>query len=177
MTPRFALKAATDDLHAELDGRLSRLNLANEDDYRRFLRFHGRTVPSVEENLADGGLDELIPGWSGWRRTPAIMADLAALGEPVPALSGLPKNNSRAELLGTAYVLEGSRLGGRILRKRVGNQLPVSFLDQTGSNEAWPALIAVLDRSLYSESLLKDAKAAARRCFTLFLDVAREARL
>ena len=174
MTPRFALKAGTDDLHDELDGRLSRLDLGNEGDYRRFLRFHGRIVPSVEDSLAAGGIEDLLPGWIGWRRTSSIVADLAALGEPMPDPVPTPKNNSKAELLGTAYVLEGSRLGGRILRKRVGNQLPVSFLAHTGGKEAWPALIAVLDRNLYSQPLIDEAKTAARRSFDLFLSVARE---
>jgi heme oxygenase len=57
------------------------------------------------------------------RRTPALLADLAALGcaPPAPApirLSGFPA------ALGALYVLEGSALGGKILAAALERQLP-----------------------------------------------------
>lgn len=174
MTTRFALKAATDDVHRELDDRLSRLDLSEPADYRRFLRIHARAVPPVEAELAKAGLDALVSGWCKGRRGPAIKSDLAALGDEMPPPAELPPIAGVGELLGTAYVLEGSRLGGRVLRHRVGEGLPSSFLSEPETNP-WPALIAVMDRQLYSDSLVGEAKSAARRCFTLFLDVASEA--
>lgn len=175
MTARFALKAATDDIHRELDERLSTLDLAAESDYRRFLDFHARTVPAVETSLASGGLGDMVEGWCEARRSDAIAADLAALGNPMPKPVEAPALGGVGDLLGAAYVLEGSRLGGRVLERRVGRDLPKAFLKGDGSLGPWPALIAVMDRLLYSDSLLDEAKIAARRCFTLFLTVAHEA--
>ena len=175
MTARFALKAATDDIHRELDERLSTLDLTAEGDYRRFLDFHARTVPAVEASLAVGGLGDMVEGWYAGRRSDAIAADLAALGEPMPKPVEPPAFAGVGDLLGAAYVLEGSRLGGRVLERRVGPGLPKAFLKGDGSLGPWPALIAVMDRLLYSDSLVSEAKTAARRCFTLFLTVAHEA--
>jgi heme oxygenase len=171
---RFQLKAATDDLHDELDRTMSRLDLARADDYRRFLIFHGRTVPAVESALDAHGLGKVLDGWPLSRRTNAIAADLSALGEPMPPPAPAPAIDGVGALLGTAYVLEGSRLGGQVLVERVGGGLPVEFL---GSADAgvWARLVAALDHCLYSDPLIGEAKDAARRCFTLFLNVAREA--
>jgi heme oxygenase len=170
---RLALKAATDDVHRELDERLSRLDLACSADYRRFLAFHARTVPPFEEALAAAGASRLIDDWDSGRRAEAIETDLAALGEPMPKPVAVAPIRGLAELLGTAYVIEGSRLGGKVLRRRVGTGLPASFLGHS-RHTPWPAVVAALDRLLYSDQLLAEAQATARRCFGLFLSTARE---
>lgn len=175
MTTRFALKAATEDIHRELDERLSGLDLGKAEDYRRFLLFQARSVPSVEQALARAGLGDLVEGWCASRRSTAIEADLEALGSPFPAPAPAPPIEGTAQLLGTAYVLEGSRLGSRVLRRRVAAGLPVSSLEDDGSLGAWPALVVLLDRLLDSDRLLDDAKDAARRSFSWFLGLAREA--
>jgi heme oxygenase len=175
MTTRFELKAATDDIHRELDQKLSRLNLGKTEDYRRFLGFQARTVPSLEAALASGGLGCLVEGWSDTRRSADIEADLAALGEAMPPAAPVPAIDGTAEILGAAYVLEGSRLGGRLLRQRVAEGLPARFLSGDGSLSPWPALLAVLERFLHSEDLLGEAKSAARRSFAWFVQVADEA--
>ena len=168
------MKAATDEIHRELDTTLSRLDLAEPSDYRRFLQFHGRTVPAVEGALASGGLGELVDGWCAARRSGAIESDLLLMGEAMPEAVSAPAICGTADLLGTAYVLEGSRLGGRVLRKRVKTGLPTRFLDDHNGSGAWPKIVAALDQRLHSDVLLGEAKEAARRCFALFLNVARE---
>lgn len=175
MTARFALKAATDDAHRALDDRLSRLDLANRSDYRRFLLFQGRAVPPLEGALAAAGLDALVDGWSACRRTDALASDLKALGDAVPQPAQAPSISGTGDLLGMAYVVEGSRLGGRVLAQQVGAGFPSAFLTADPLYGTWPSLIAVLERGLYSDALLGEAKDAARRCFALFMDVADEA--
>jgi heme oxygenase len=177
MKVRFALRAGTEDVHQQLDHTLSRLDLGNASDYARFLNFHARTVPALEGALESAGLGELLDGWRQSRRSPAIVADLAALGQQAPAPAKFPKVAGTAPVLGTAYVLEGSRLGGRVLRDQVGAGLPATFLDDGHGLGAWPGLITLLDRLLCSESLIAEAKDAARRCFSWFLVEAREARI
>jgi heme oxygenase len=117
----------------------------------------------------------MVAGWSNARRTPAIESDLAAMGESMPSPATAPEIAGVGDLLGTAYVLEGSRLGGRVLRQKVPDGLPVSFLSRSEESDPWLTVVAALDRLLYSDSLLGEAKDAARRCFALFLNVAKEA--
>jgi len=173
---RFALKAATDDLHRDLDHRLSRLDLSRAEDYRRFLSFHARTVPPIECNLATAGLDGLLDGWSEGRSLAAITADMEALGEPLPPPARAPVVEGIGAVLGFAYVLEGSRLGARVLRRRVGNGMPLNYLTDSDAGR-WPRMLAALDQHLSTEERLGEAQHAARECFTLFVDVAREAGL
>lgn len=177
MSKRFALKAATDDFHRRLDERLSALNLGEADDYRRFLAFQARVVPPLENALADGGLGNLIAGWCQGRRAGAIQSDLAELGETMPDPADVPPIRSTAEMIGTAYVLEGSRLGGRYLQRQVGDGLPRSFLCETGEKDLWPEVVEAIDSHLYSDADIGEAKDAARRCFALYLNVAGEAGL
>ena len=175
MSVRFALKSATDPLHEELDAALSRLNLSNPTDYARFLKFHARTVPAIEQELAHSGLGEMVEGWSDARRASSIEHDLAELGEAMPTPASAPPIEGKAATLGTAYVLEGSRLGGQILQRQVGEGLPAHFLKHPSGVAPWKHLIAVLDRHLYSDELVGEAKVAARRCFAWFLQESREA--
>ena len=175
MSIRFALKSATDPLHEELDAALSRLNLGDRADYARFLKFHARTVPVIEEELAAGGLGQMVDGWSDARRAGAVERDLAELGEVMPEQASPPAIEGQAAVLGAAYVLEGSRLGGQVLQRRVGDGLPAHFLNHPSGVAPWRGLIAVLDRHLYSDELIGDAKDAARRCFAWFLHESREA--
>lgn len=176
MTNRFALKAATDDVHRELDDRLSALDLATDEGYRRFLGFQARTVPAIEGALAAAGLSELVLGWDEGRRSDALQSDFSALGQSMPAPAAAPSITSTAEALGAAYVLEGSRLGGRVLRGRVGKHLPARFLGESGHNP-WPRVVAALDRHLRSDADVDAARRAARRTFGFFLDAAKEAGL
>jgi len=174
MTMRFALKAATDDIHRELDDRLSRLDLGRVEDYRRFLEFQARTVPAVEGALACAGLGDFVEGWTESHRGTAIRDDLETLGNPMPPPAQPPIIAGTAELLGTAYVLEGSRLGGRVLRRQVAEGLPASFLGDDGSLGPWPQLLAAIEQNIHSDALLTEAKHAARRSFAWFLQVAHE---
>ena len=174
MSKRFALKAATEDIHQELDDTLSRFDLADTADYARFLGIHARAVPPIEAALDRGGVAALVEGWRPMR-SEAIAADLKALGQPMPAPADPPSASGPGALLGMAYVLEGSRLGGQLLRRQVGAGLPVKYLAGARDTRPWACVVAALDRHLYSDTNLGEAKAAARRCFALFLDAAREA--
>jgi heme oxygenase (biliverdin-IX-beta and delta-forming) len=175
MSIRFALKSATDPLHEELDAALSRLNLGDRADYARFLKFNARTVPVIEAELAAGGIGEMVEGWNDARRSTAIERDLAELGEAMPEPAPAPPIEGPAALLGTAYVLEGSRLGGQVLQRRIGEGLPAHFLNHPSGVGPWKGLIAVLESHLYSDALIGEAKDAARRCFAWFLHESREA--
>jgi heme oxygenase len=118
-------------------------------------RFHAVFAP-VEECLA------AFDDWPEWGidlaahvRTPALRADLAALGFDHAALPRLvlPPMADFAAALGGLYVLEGSSLGGKVilrsLEARLGSRLAgaAAFFGGAGRQGAlaWPAFKARLD--------------------------------
>ena len=176
MTNRFALKQATHDFHQDLDSRISRLDLSRDEDYRAFLKLHARAVPPIECGLAHAGLSHWVAGWNKDGRSLHIAADLAAVGESMPRSSPAPEFDSIGAMLGAAYVLEGSRLGARVLRRQVGDGLPTDYLNDR-SLDRWPEVAAAIEKHLNTDGRVSDAKDAARFCFGIFLDAAREAGL
>jgi len=110
-------------------------------------------------------LEAAIGGFAGWaelgidlaarRRTPALLADLAALGHRAPAAAPV-KLPGFAAALGALYVLEGSALGGKILAAAFERQLPAvagatRFFGGDGARtgDMWREFKAALD--LYGE--------------------------
>ena len=172
MNPRFALKKATDDVHGELDGLLSKLDLSDPADYAKFLSIQARVLPALECALDRFGMAAIVADWGEHRRASLLRDDLEALGERMPEPLEIPPMDSAAKALGAAYVMEGSRLGGQMLVKSVGPGMPNSFLFPNGHKGAWPALVAALNDNLGSAPLLDEAKDAAARTFGLFLEAA-----
>lgn len=147
------LRAETRAAHEALEADLDIFHHLASDAGRRRLarRFHGLHA-GAEAVLAPWlaalpGLD-----YEARRRRPALDRDLAHFGEPSPTPCPLADPASRAEALGLFYVLEGSTLGGQVIRKRLlagGQTLDgVSFLDPYGADTGsrWKAFLAVLDR-------------------------------
>ncbi len=107
-------------------------------------------------------LEHAIGGFAGWaelgidlaarRRTPALLADLAALGCAPPAPAAI-RLSGFAAALGALYVLEGSALGGKILAAAFERQLGPSIAGATGffggrgvaAGEMWREFKAGLD--------------------------------
>jgi heme oxygenase len=176
MTLRQTLRTRTDDLHEELDALLGRFDLGRRSEYREFLTIHARVLPAVEQALEQAGIATILPDWEAHRRAPLLERDLAALGESLPEPITVSPASGIPELLGTAYVVEGSRLGSRFLAKRVGKAMPAEYLHAAGQQRAWPALLSALDDAELAPAQVDRAVAAARGCFTLFLRAAQEVR-
>lgn len=70
-------------------------------------------------------------------------------------------------MLGGLYVLEGSRLGGTLLRKSVARGLPTRFLAKVDP-AAWRALLLLLDTELNTDRRRGVAIEAAKEVFDLF---------
>lgn len=171
MSAHAALRAATREAHDRVDARYSSLNLSDRDDYATFLALHAAAFIPAEEALTRAGAADFIPDWTGMRRADALMADLADLGliatpsdRPI-AYDGTPA------ILGGAYVLEGSRLGGAMLRRQVGDGLPRRFLDSVQPPGRWRAFVADIDRILYDVASTDRAIASAVMTFALFEQV------
>ena len=167
MSARFALRAATSEAHERLDARFSRFDLAHPSDYQAFLLAQAGAFLPVEAALDATGAERIVPDWPQRRRAKALLADLAALGLVTPAPVAVPALNGEAAVLGAAYVLEGSRLGGAMLQRQVPDSLPKAFLC-AGNPKLWRAFVTDLDQRLSSPTDIAAAAAAASSVFEAF---------
>ena len=173
MSFRMDLRSATSDDHERLDAAFGRFDLADRDDYRAFLRAHGRALLPIEQALAGSGVVD-----AGWhRRGPLLIADLAALDDAPPPAPPLPPADD-ARLWGMRYVVEGSRLGGALLARQVGGDLPRDYLGAQHGKGEWRDFLDALEEAgdTGGETWRADALAGARDAFALFAQsVAEEA--
>lgn len=168
MNARQSLRAATADDHARVDRLFGALDLADRGDYGRFLRAQAEAHLAVEAELDRRGVQNLVADWSERRRGDALRADLRALGVEVPEPAQSPSLDSEAAILGALYVLEGSRLGGAYLRRKLTPDMPQSFLAAPQPPRSWPKLLETLDEYLYGSVRIGAATGAARAVFALF---------
>jgi heme oxygenase len=167
LSARFVLREATTQWHARVDAVFSQADLVKRAGYGQFLRAQAAAFLPVECALDLGEIDQIIDDWPGRRRAHLICDDLAALDLAVPPLEPMPLLTGAAAMLGAAYVLEGSRLGGALLRTSVPAAFPQAFLS-AGSTTAWRNFIAALDAALVTKRELEAASAAACDTFALF---------
>lgn len=164
---RQALRAATAEAHDRVDRAFSAFDLTTREGYTHFLLAQAEAFLPVEAAIDDAGPLDFVPDWPARRRTDALLADLAALRTVPPAMDIRHLFRSREEILGAIYVLEGSRLGGRMLARSVPVDLPRAFIGTTEMG-LWRNLIELLDKLLISDNQLKTASDAACRVFALF---------
>ncbi len=166
---REALREATHAAHDRLDALVASLNLKNRSDYQRFLALHACVLPTLERQLFAKNIARLVPGWPQHRREAALLADCAELGCTLPEAIEVPLGEDEAALLGAAYVLEGSRLGGQFLARDASPDLPHRFLRPEGGAAPFPEVIAALERFLYSFDHRKRAIDSAEAVFDAYM--------
>lgn len=168
MTARASLRAATSEAHERVDHLFSSLDLGRIEDYRLFLLAQAAAYLPIETALDEAGAAALLDDWPGRRRGNLLLSDLNALRakapEPIPA----PLLTSQAAMLGAIYVLEGSRLGGALLKQQIPAEAPRLFLSAPQQAGSWRKLLDNLDRFLYRPELLDAAIDAARDVFQRF---------
>lgn len=170
MTLRNALRAGTAEYHNVVDDLFGRFDLSDRQDYGAFLTGHARVLPAVEQALEDGGIAGLLPDWPERRRTEMLRSDLASLGLQIPpALAFGPLQGDDA-LWGAVYVLEGSKLGGAMLAKRVPAELPATYLSHQGPKGSMKTFMDKLAETQASNE--DQAIAAARSVFAAFRSAA-----
>jgi heme oxygenase len=127
---------------------------------------------SLEADLDRAAEGVLPPDWPARRRTDAILADLAALGRPLPPASASPQPPAQAEAAGLLYVLEGSRLGGQLLLRRALASSDARVRDNTRflrhgeGQRLWPSFAAWLAARPPAEA--GGAVVGALRAFSVF---------
>lgn len=163
MSALAALRSATAADHEAVDAAFGGFDLADGAAYGRFLTAHARALPAVEAALATiGGLPPIRP------RTPLLAADLAALKLAMPAPLPLAAPDDLAGAFGMAYVIEGSRLGGGMLSKRVAPWMPRAYLAATHLPGEWRAFGQALDAAAGDEAWTAHAIASAKAVFALY---------
>jgi heme oxygenase len=157
------LRAATAADHDAVDSAFGETDFGDHAAYGRFLTAHALALPAVEAALE--GFTALPPRRL---RAPLIESDLRALGVDMPSPLPISAPETTAAAFGTAYVIEGSRLGGGMLAKRVGADLPTAYLSETHLPGEWRGFLAALDRSAEGDSWIAEMIAAARATFDLY---------
>jgi heme oxygenase len=168
MRARAALRAGTAAEHERVDRLFGSLDLARAHDYRLFLLTQAAAFLPVEAALDAAGAEALVPDWPARRRGALLRQDLAALAAPLPAPEPAPALTGMPEILGALYVLEGSRLGGAMLKRGVAPGAPVAFLAAPQVSGTWRKLLETLDHHLYETGSIQSAVGAARRTFHCF---------
>lgn len=167
-----SLKAACAGLHAEVDALFSRFDLCDAEDYSRFLQAHATVVLPLEAALDRAGMARCLPDWSGRRRAALLSEDLLLLQQALPAPALLPDFTEAAQCWGAAYVLEGSKLGGAVLARRLPAGVPCGYLRAPATAPSWPVFLAALQAAV-PERALATLTASARATFTLFKEAAQ----
>jgi heme oxygenase len=167
VSARAALRSGTSEAHERVDALFSRYDLTQMHGYRAFLLAQAEASLPVEAALDAGGIEKLLPDWPGRRRATLLVADLADLGVS-PSAGEAPRLFEPAALLGAAYVLEGSRLGGALLKRGLPEAAPRRFLEAPQEPGAWRKLMALLDEFLYEPDIIATARCAAIDIFGLF---------
>lgn len=131
-----------------MDAAYGRFDLADADGYRAFLTAHARALPAAEARMAALPFARDLPP-----RTPLLAADLAALGQPMPAPLALDDGGvDEAAAWGILYVVEGSRLGGALLARDVPPDRPVAYLSAAHAPGQWRAIRAAVDAAAAGRS-------------------------
>lgn len=169
MKVREVLRQSTAAEHKRVDDLFSRFDLGRRDGYGRFLLAQAAVFLPAEEELDRLGAGTVVRDWPDRRRSDLLKADLDELSITVPEPFDLIRLfPDKASILGAIYVLEGSRLGGALLKRQVADGLPRQFLDARQSAGSWRTLLKLLDEFLIRPNDVEAAVAVARHTFACF---------
>lgn len=175
---RERLRDATAAAHRELDAQMSAFDLTVLAGYRRFLQASAGALLPLEAGLVEGGVARLFTDWPERARSAAIAADLDRLGGEARATVSVPPLTPSG-MIGTMYVLEGSRLGAKFLLKAIADAADprmaeaTAYLDHGAGKRLWQSFLA----KLASEHSCDEDEAieAARSAFAAFEQAADRA--
>lgn len=125
------LKDRTRTLHEEIERALDLdSRLESVERYANLLsRFYGYYVPLEFQLATVRGYESVGFDFFPRRKAPLLLEDLRALGHSadeiarIPLCGRLPGTDSLAQALGCLYVIEGSTLGGQVIRREVQRRL------------------------------------------------------
>ncbi len=176
---RMRLRTETAPAHRAIEEMLDlRRKLSDRDQVLRVLcSLRGFFAPA--EDALEGALGVAV--MAGRHRVPAIDADLRALDLDATAIRALPscpaagRSRSRAAALGTLYVLEGTRLGGRIIARALSREswVPTGFSrfwsDRADADGHWQSYLALLPDEREPDAVIDGARETFEALRTWFL--------
>lgn len=164
---RQALREATMADHQRVDDLFSHFTLDTPAGYGAFLKAHARALAPLEDVARPGS-----------PRLPMLAEDLAALGETLPPPLAMETQDGEAFRWGALYALEGSRLGGAMLERRVAPGLPRAYLSAVHGKGGWLAFQQSLDAAADGgdEDWVVGAIRGAEAAFALFAAAAASER-
>lgn len=180
VSARTRLREASAADHARVDQVYSRFDLGRIEGYTAFLQAQSACVAPIEAAITaaaeqPGMIGANLLDWPHRQRAALLEADLHELGARGAPAALAPAINGPDALLGCLYVLEGSRFGGAMLRRRLPDGAPSRFLGGQGQPGAWRQLVEALDRRLTTPRRLDAAIHASRAVFQCFENAGRKA--
>ncbi|WP_289296599.1 biliverdin-producing heme oxygenase [uncultured Reyranella sp.] len=172
---RQMLRSATATLHAEVDARFTGPFATDRSAYEAFLAALSRAVLPLERALERGGVERLLPDWTERRRADALRQDLCILGVAVPPVLDVSVTTDEARLFGRLYVLEGSRLGGKLLVRRAAEsddpqvRAATHYLGHGAESDFWRGFLQRLESSAAVKGSPQRTLLGAREAFGLFV--------
>lgn len=163
---RRALREATMASHERVDTLFADFAFDSPSDYAAFLSAHARALVPLEA-AAEPDASRLL----------LLAADLAGLGRAMPPPLSMPDLDGKAQgaafRWGLRYALEGSRLGGAMLARKVTPGMPLAYLSARHGKGDWAAFQVRLDAAAASDPVgedgfIADAVRGAQAAFDLF---------
>jgi heme oxygenase len=181
-----ALRDATASRHAELDGGMPLARpAATLDDYRAhlaLLRCWLVPIEAWQAGFTDGPQDvALLPLAPHLPQIEADLAHPALRGDAVPTrVAPWQGRDSAAYRWGVSYVIEGSRLGGAVLYRRLAERLaphPLRYLHADGVSPGprWQHFIRTLRAQLHDVDWIAEACQGACDAFDSLIALRRAA--
>ncbi len=153
------LSRGTADEHGKLDASLSALPLHTDAGTAAFIAAMAAAVPGVEAALSSAATGTPLAPWAARGRADTL--------PDAPAKS--VEIDSEAAGWGAAYVLEGSRLGGRLLHRRYALLARQPFFRDATLPSVWAAFLNDLrdaDERLCDRAAMLTGALTAFRAFT-----------
>jgi heme oxygenase len=167
-------------LHTRLDGLVNSSCFGDTLMLGRLLTIHYDALMLFVPALERAGVEHVCPEWEGRSRLAALEKDLRALSLRPNTHPAYPPSFVREpEIWGALYAVEGSRLGNRIILRRViergseAERRATQFLAHgLEDHTAWGGFLARLEALQYCGEPFESAVLGAERVFETYLDLA-----
>lgn len=169
---RDGLIEATASLHRQVDSLFSMDRITTPRGYGAMLMSHAAVVPGTEAFLRRSRHLVDLPRFEERMRTTALENDMRALKLAPASAAPMSFLNSRGAVAGLLYVLEGSRLGATVIRRRLaksGASYPTDFLSHGENCGFWQSYLSWLQSTQWSPDDLVDMRDSAVALFRQYL--------
>lgn len=168
---RGFLRKATYEKHQQLDRLATVFSIDTRAGYARFLAAQAAALIPLEMALENSGVHDVLPDWPVRSRRAALLRDLTILAAPY-ATAPVPVPASAAEIFGVLYVLEGSRLGARVILRELDPSIhalgATQYLRHGEDAGLWQSFLTALENTPAARSDVAAVEAAANSAFAVF---------